>query len=64
MFIKEIELQLIFRLTVYMTEQNSYEITQVVWLFLNWIIKQNKRTLQIVQLIRLKQAQVKKEKAL
>lgn len=64
MIIKEIELQLILRLTVYMTEQNSYEITQVVWLFLNWIIKQNKRTLQIVQLIRLKQAQVKKEKAL
>lgn len=35
MIIKEIELQLILRLTVYMTEQNSYEITQVVWLFLN-----------------------------
>lgn len=62
MFIKEIELQLFFRLAVYMTEQSSHEITQVVWLFLNWITKQNKRRLQIIQLSRLKQDQVKKEK--
>lgn len=33
MLIKEIELKLIFRIKVYMTEWNSYEITQDVWLF-------------------------------
>lgn len=33
MFKKEIELKLIFRIKVYMTEWNSDEITQDVWLF-------------------------------
>lgn len=33
MLIKEIELKLIFRIKVYMTEWNSDEITQDVWLF-------------------------------